>query len=73
MSNRNLKVLIVDDEAPARDRLSRLLRDLSGYEEVGHGSTGKEAVELAASKGADYRVAGYIECPTWTALKLPCI
>ncbi len=42
-----MRVLIVDDEAPARDRLSSLVSDLDGHEPVGEAASGEEAVELA--------------------------
>lgn len=41
-----MKVLIVDDEAPARDRLKRLISDLDGYEVAGEAANGMEAVQL---------------------------
>ena len=42
-----MKVLIVDDEKPARDRLKRLLGSLPEYEIVAEARNGNEAVELA--------------------------
>lgn len=44
-----MKVLIVDDEAPARDRLSRLLADFDEHEVVGEAANGEQALELADS------------------------
>ncbi len=41
-----MKVLIVDDEKPARDRLSQILADEPGYEVVGEAGNGREALEL---------------------------
>ena len=41
-----MKVLIVDDEAPARERLKRLIQDLSDYEVAGEAANGMEAVQL---------------------------
>lgn len=41
-----MKVLIVDDEPLARERLSGLVTQLPGYEIAGHAADGKTAVEL---------------------------
>lgn len=40
-----MKVLIVDDEQPARERLVRLLNDIEGYEVAGEAANGPEAIE----------------------------
>jgi two-component system response regulator AlgR len=48
-----MKLLLVDDEPLARQRLAGLLRDLGGHEIVGEAGNGREAVELAAQCGAD--------------------
>ena len=49
-----MKVMIVDDEALARDRLSALLHELGdGYAVVGAAANGEEALELFAEQGAD--------------------
>lgn len=48
-----MKVLIVDDEKPARDRLARMINELAEFEVVGHAMNGREAIELAASSEAD--------------------
>ncbi len=40
-----MKVLIVDDEKLARDRISRMLADVDGYDVVGEAGHGREAVE----------------------------
>lgn len=40
-----MRTLIVDDEAPARERLKRLLADLEGVELIGEAGGGVEAVE----------------------------
>jgi two-component system response regulator AlgR len=42
-----MRVLIVDDEPPARERLRLLLADLPGTECVGEAGSGEEAVRLA--------------------------
>ncbi|MDS4028853.1 MAG: LytTR family DNA-binding domain-containing protein [Candidatus Contendobacter sp.] len=48
-----MKVLIVDDEPPARDRLRELLNRLSDYEPCGEAGNGAEALRLAASLQPD--------------------
>ncbi len=40
-----MKVLIVDDEAPARARLRRLVEELEGVEVVGEATDGRTALE----------------------------
>lgn len=42
-----MKVLIVDDEKPARDRLRQLIDELDGYDTAGEAENGEEAVALA--------------------------
>ncbi len=42
-----MNVLIVDDEAPARDRLRDLLNQLSDYQPCGEASNGADALRLA--------------------------
>jgi two-component system response regulator AlgR len=41
-----MKVLIVDDEAPARERLKRLIQDIGGHEIAGEAANGMEAVQI---------------------------
>jgi two-component system response regulator AlgR len=48
-----MKVLIVDDEQLARDRLARMLSDLDGYEVVGQAANGMQAVERCNELGPD--------------------
>ena len=48
-----MKVLIVDDEPPARDRLRALLNRLPDYEPCGEAGNGIEALRLAASTQPD--------------------
>jgi len=43
-----MRVLLVDDEAPARDRLRRMLGELGGHEVVGEAADGATALRLAA-------------------------
>ena len=47
------RVLIVDDEPPARERLRRLLGELSGVEVAGEAANGEQAVRLAGELRPD--------------------
>jgi two-component system response regulator AlgR len=47
-----MKVLVVDDEAPARRRLTELVSDL-GHEVAGTAGTGPEAIRQAQETGAE--------------------
>jgi len=46
MTTNAYKLLIVDDEPPARERLERLLEEIPEWEVVGSCGTGTEAIEL---------------------------
>ena len=48
-----MRVLIVDDEKLARDRLRELLSDIGGYDVIGEAMNGNEAVEKAAELNPD--------------------
>ena len=48
-----MKVLIVDDEQLARDRLVRMLNDIPGFEVVGQAANGMQAVERCESSQPD--------------------
>ncbi|MGI9248131.1 MAG: LytR/AlgR family response regulator transcription factor [Woeseiaceae bacterium] len=48
-----MKVLIVDDEKPARDRLRQILEDEDDYEVVAEAGNGLDAVSLAAQHEPD--------------------
>ncbi|MBT8102622.1 MAG: response regulator [Gammaproteobacteria bacterium] len=48
-----MKILIVDDEKPARDRLRQLLQGDDDYEVVGEASNGRDALSLAAELEPD--------------------
>lgn len=48
-----MKLLIVDDEKPARDRLARMVRELSDCELVGEAANGHEALEVALKTDPD--------------------
>jgi len=49
MNGPDSSVLIVDDEAPARERLERLVAELPGWRVVGACGTGLEALDLVAT------------------------
>jgi len=48
-----VKILIVDDEQPARDRLRQILEDEPGYDVVGEAGNGDEALQRAAELKPD--------------------
>jgi two-component system response regulator AlgR len=48
-----LRALIVDDEAPARDRLRRLLEEIGDVTVVGEAATGEEALQRCAALDPD--------------------
>ena len=48
-----MKVLIVDDEPPARQRLARLLREVPEVELVGEAGNGRAALEACAANNPD--------------------
>lgn len=48
-----MKLLLVDDEPLARQRLAALLRELGGHEVAGEAGDGREAVERAQALGVD--------------------
>jgi two-component system response regulator AlgR len=48
-----VKVLVVDDEAPARDRLRQILDDLDGYEYAGEAGDGRQALDLVTKSRPD--------------------
>lgn len=48
-----MKVLIVDDEKPARDRLRQLLDDFGTHEVVAEAANGEEAIAMASSHNPD--------------------
>jgi len=39
-----MKLLIVDDEPPARDRLRRLIEEIGDYEQISEAGNGEEAL-----------------------------
>ena len=48
-----MKILIVDDEPLARERLAALVEEMDGHESVGQASHGRQAVELAHLSAPD--------------------
>ena len=48
-----MKVLVVDDEQPARDRLKQLLEDIPDYDFAGEAGNGNDAVSMAAELKPD--------------------
>lgn len=48
-----MKVLIVDDEKPARDRLRQLVGDFEQYEVIGEAANGEQAIAMAAANDPD--------------------
>ncbi len=48
-----MKILIVDDEPPARDRLRQLLEDTNAHQIVGEAGNGREALDVAAKTSPD--------------------
>lgn len=48
-----MRILIVDDETPARQRIKRLLADIAGIEIIGEAEDGVRAVELIEQERPD--------------------
>ncbi|HJS21526.1 MAG TPA: LytTR family DNA-binding domain-containing protein [Steroidobacteraceae bacterium] len=48
-----MRILIVDDEPPARDRLKRLIEELDGCECAGEAANGTEAISLVSRLAPD--------------------
>ena len=48
-----MKILVVDDEKPARDRLSRMVLDMTQHELVGEATNGVEALGMAQAVEPD--------------------
>jgi two-component system response regulator AlgR len=48
-----LRLLIIDDELPARNRLRRMLAEIPAVHVVGEASSGREALRLVAVKAPD--------------------
>jgi two-component system, LytTR family, response regulator AlgR len=48
-----VKVLIVDDEPPARERLRQILADIDGYDVAGLAANGEEALQMVSASRPD--------------------
>lgn len=48
-----MRVLIVDDEKPARDRLKQLLADFGEYEVIAEAANGEQAIAMASAHKPD--------------------
>jgi two-component system response regulator AlgR len=48
-----MKVLVVDDESPARERLAALVEEIDGYQLAGQAEDGREALEMVGSLSPD--------------------
>ena len=64
-----MRVLVVDDEAPARARLRQMLASHDGFEIAGEASTGVEAIELAAELKPDLMLLD-IQMPACTGIEV---
>lgn len=53
MYNGSPTIVIVDDEAPARERLREMLAEVGGWETVGEAANGKEALAVCAQQNPD--------------------
>ena len=48
-----MKILVVDDETPARQRLCRLLEELGGWQVCGEAANGRQALLLPDLEGVE--------------------
>lgn len=48
-----LRILIVDDEAPARDRMSRMLAEMPSFDVVGEAGSGQQALQAIEELSPD--------------------
>ena len=64
-----LNILIVDDEAPARKRLQRMLEQLQDVQVTGEAATGQDALQMIALKKPDVLLLD-ISMPGLTGMKL---
>jgi two-component system response regulator AlgR len=64
-----LKILIVDDEAPARNRLQRMLEEVQDVQVTGEAATGQDALRMIALKKPDVLLLD-ISMPGLTGMKL---
>jgi two-component system LytT family response regulator len=64
-----LRALVVDDEAPARRALERMLRELPSVDVVGHAANGLQALDALASTDVDLLLLD-IEMPVLAGMEL---
>ena len=64
-----MRVIVVDDEPPARERLGQILDDIDGYRCIGLAATGDEALGLAMSERPDIMLSD-IRMPGMSGLEL---
>src|SRR5947207_15260597 len=69
MAEKNLRVLIADDEPPARQRIEDLLAKEPHVEIVGTASTGDEAIEMIRQRKPDL-VFLDVQMPAKTGLQV---
>ena len=58
-----LKLIIADDEAPARNRLRELLSDIDGVNVMAEAKNGQEALSLANDHQPDIITVSYTHLP----------
>jgi two-component system response regulator AlgR len=64
-----LKILVIDDEAPARNRLRRMLAKIKGVQMIGEAATGHEALQLIPNRRPDVLLLD-ISMPGLSGMKL---
>ena len=64
-----LKILVIDDEAPARNRLRRMLANIKGVHMIGEAATGHEALQLIPEMRPDVLLLD-ISMPGLSGMKL---
>ena len=64
-----MRVMVVDDEPPARERLQQILDDIEGYRCIGAAATGDEALRLATTERPDIMLID-IRMPGMSGLEL---
>lgn len=64
-----LKILIIDDEAPARNRLRRMLEEMRDVQVTGEAATGQDALQMIPSEKPDVLLLD-ISMPGLSGMKL---
>lgn len=64
-----MRILLVDDEAPARERLRRMLGELGGHEVIGEAADGATALRMAAELQPDVALVD-VRMPGLSGLEL---